>query len=508
MNLEDSPNGLHSHYAGRLPAGSELPICISKNGINHVREMDGRQEEIMSVGLACSECFSGPRLAKLLQPGFAYEQQVLLDLMAGKAASPLSIHTSGGVPQALSQFIQEMKPHLPWAEPDALDWCMSLQMEGASAVSAAIDMLLQVGMIESGSTRRKMVAVGKKSYHGPPSTSFGSNCPMWTKDFQVTYPVPIAGESLDEIKLLSEYQAFLDKHGDEIGVLLIEPQWGSSQAALPWPKHLLKAYIKMAKDLGIKVICDEIMCGLGRHGHKTLFLSKAWDLNPDAVTFGKSIGGGVFPLSGAIIKNGSSLGEKGKTAMQSHTFAGSSVRAIMTGIEVLKELPKWFDSIAKLGDEMKFICSYLSKVSGGMLQMQGQGLMWGAILSRDGKNSDESIRTETLSILKRHCRSVGILPYFVPVGGFMISPVVDIDIASLYQMGERLEEAIKRTMAETGWEVPSILMSMSDDSLVKSGVNTFNNSHSAIMKVSTYSFMCPKLRLRSLDDSFSAVSAS
>lgn len=86
------------------------------------------------------------------------------------------------------------------------------------------------------------------------------------------------------MELLNKYEAFLDKHADEIGVMLFEPQWGSSQAALPWPEHLLKQYVGMARERGIKIICDEIMCGLGRHGKGTLFISEAWDLDPDCVT--------------------------------------------------------------------------------------------------------------------------------------------------------------------------------------------------------------------------------
>eukprot|EP00929_Paragymnodinium_shiwhaense_P038955 TRINITY_DN20501_c0_g2_i1.p3 TRINITY_DN20501_c0_g2~~TRINITY_DN20501_c0_g2_i1.p3 ORF type:complete len:111 (+),score=11.61 TRINITY_DN20501_c0_g2_i1:339-671(+) len=38
--------------------------------------------------------------------------------------------------------------------------------------------------------------------------------------------------------------------------------------------------------------------GLGRHGQGTLFLSHALGLDPDAVTFGKSVASGTYPLSG------------------------------------------------------------------------------------------------------------------------------------------------------------------------------------------------------------------
>lgn len=329
---EKSTSEAHMHFAGRVSAGSKLPICVSKNGINHVSsamyarfvckssplylmhtslvyysltfqitEQDNTRNEIMSVGLACSECFSGPRLAELLKPGFEYEQQVMMDLMAGKSAAPLSIHTSGGVPAALSDFIETLEPHLPWKNTETLDWCVSLQLEGASAVWAGIDMLLQLQVLE-GNEQRKMVAVGGKSYHGPPSTSFGSSSPLFTKHSQLLYPVPVAGQEFDEEELMEDFDQFLNEHGSEIGVMLIEPQWGSSQVGLPWPKDLAKSYVKKAQARGIFVLADEIMCGLGRHGQGTLFLSDAWDLDPDAVTFGKAIGGGVFPLSGAVIK--------------------------------------------------------------------------------------------------------------------------------------------------------------------------------------------------------------
>lgn len=79
-----------------------------------IRRMpSGEEQEILSVGLACSECFSGPRLAKLLQPGFDYERKVMEELMTGDFASPLSNHTSGGVTEALSNFVEALEPHLP-----------------------------------------------------------------------------------------------------------------------------------------------------------------------------------------------------------------------------------------------------------------------------------------------------------------------------------------------------------------------------------------------------------
>jgi hypothetical protein len=51
----------------------------------------------------------------------------------------------------------------------------------------------------------------------------------------------------------------------------------------------LKHFIGLAHERGILVMCDEIMCGLGRHGRGSCFLSTDLGLHIDAVTFGKAM---------------------------------------------------------------------------------------------------------------------------------------------------------------------------------------------------------------------------
>jgi adenosylmethionine-8-amino-7-oxononanoate aminotransferase len=435
-----------------------LLLMVSTDVSLQIRKLpSGEEREIFSMGLACSECFSGPNLARILKPGFEYEQKVMEALANGEYADPLSIHTSAGVPDALSAFMAALEPLLPWDDTASSDWCVSLQLEGASAVWAAIDMLLQMQILETGNKNRLKVAVGETSYHGPPSTSFGGKAPLWSKHYQVQYPVPRPGSKLSEDELFAQFESFLEEHGDQIGVILLEPQWGSSQAGFPWPKSLLKRYIAASKARDIKIACDEIMCGLGRHGMGTMFVSdvKAWNLDPDAITFGKAVGGGVYPISGAVVKRGRELLKANKaTVMQSHTYAGSSTRALMTATEVLKEIPAWYSSVAELGDVMAKLFRHLTDLSQGMMLCHGQGLMWGGIFTYDGQNSDPVFREKVVAAFKKHCDEEGVLPYFIPVGGMMISPVIDVDADTIHAMGKRLEEAIKKTMATVGWEGP------------------------------------------------------
>eukprot|EP01051_Picozoa_sp_SAG22_P002717 SAG22_NODE_124_length_18884_cov_34.149367_2_plen_565_part_00 len=438
-----------------------------------------REEATMVVGAACSTIFSGANLARALQPGFDLEARAMAALAAGQPAPPLSIHTSAGTPPALGGFLHELGKHLPWPglggdDPanrlprrelgegrhlgdggDDDDWFVSLQVEGASAVWAACDLLLQQ-QATNGRPAASSVAVGAYSYHGPQATSLGSGAPMPSLKpaAQLQYPVPATfarrsgeDEASFHRRLLGEFDEFLAAHGPEIGVLLVEPQWGSSVAAQPWPKELLKQYIERAQAVGVLVCADEIMCGLGRHGQgPAMFVSdhKVWDLRPDAVTFGKAIGAGVYPLSGCIVRRGArALGAEGKSVLQMHTYAGASTRALMAGQAVLEMLPEQYEHVAAMGELCAEVFADVEAASDGTMQCHGHGLMWGGLFSPD---LDVESRRAAAAMLKTHCAGDGgVWPYFVPAGGFMVTPPLDTPESDIREMGRRLETAVAAT---------------------------------------------------------------
>ena len=78
--------------------------------------------------------------------------------------------------------------------------------------------------------------------------------------------------------------------------------------------------------------------------------------------------------------------------------------------------------------------------------------MWGGLITHAGQNADPAFRSNVVQAFKRHCDEALVVPYHVPVGGFMISPVIDIDVGTIYEIGERMEKAIQRTKAEVGWK--------------------------------------------------------
>lgn len=236
-------------FAGRVGVGSTHPVCVSKLGQQFSRRRAGEEGEssVLACGLACSEVVSRGNLAKVLMPGFEYEKEVLEALMNDKPAAPLAIHTSAGVPAALGDFIEALKPHLPWRhEAEEEDWFVSLQVEGASAVLAAVDLMLQLRHFHQDSVASLSewkVGVGAVSYHGPPSSSPGANTPLFAdKHNQMLYPVPPQGEE-DQEDYLLQFSSWLEQHHSNLGCILCEPQWGSTAVARCWNPNTLRKVI-------------------------------------------------------------------------------------------------------------------------------------------------------------------------------------------------------------------------------------------------------------------------
>jgi adenosylmethionine-8-amino-7-oxononanoate aminotransferase len=448
-----------TRYLGRSALGTDYPQTLQKNGQYHtVANSDGTVSSVLACGLACSECVSGSNLASVITPGIEYERAVLECLVQNIPAAPLSIHTSAGIPTALVTFIDEIAKHIPWRNDGSDDWCISLQMEGASSVLAAIDLLVQSRHIREGAAPMALdqwrVGVASTSYHGPPSSSPGSRNPLFRdRHNQIFYPVPSPFMTQqDHNNYISNFTRWLEDNHHCTACILVEPQWGSSASAYHWDTHTLQTVIELAHSKNVLVVADEIMCGLGRHGQGTVFLSEAWRLDVDAVTFGKAIAGGVYPLSGVILKRGAAMfGAAGRTVMQSHTYSGGNVRTLMAATEMLKLVPTLFPTISENGKRLQKVMRAFEEKSDGLFVVHGLGLMWGALANRNHEFFSTEIRvTQLMTVFKDQCKAHAILPYFVPTGGFMVTPLYDISHEVIDDIGEKLNASLAATMIIVG----------------------------------------------------------
>jgi putrescine aminotransferase len=85
--------------------------------------------------------------------------------------------------------------------------------------------------------------------------------------------------------------------GVQIAGVVLEPVQGEAGGIVPPPDFFPRAR-KLCTHYGALLIADEIQTGMGRTGK--LWGVDHWDVVPDIMCLGKSIGGGVMPLSAFI----------------------------------------------------------------------------------------------------------------------------------------------------------------------------------------------------------------
>lgn len=80
----------------------------------------------------------------------------------------------------------------------------------------------------------------------------------------------------------------------EVAAILVEPIQGEGGVILP-PKDFLPGLRKLCDEHQVLLICDEIQSGLGRTG--AMFAHRQAGIRADAVTIGKALSGGMYPVS-------------------------------------------------------------------------------------------------------------------------------------------------------------------------------------------------------------------
>lgn len=118
--------------------------------------------------------------------------------------------------------------------------------------------------------------------------------------------------------------------GAQTVAVMLEPIQGESGVVDP-PAGFLAALRDLTRSKGVLLICDEIQTGLARTG--PLFAHQAEGIEPDIMTLGKGIGGGV-PLAAVLAREEVACFEAGD---QGGTFNGNPLM-MAVGLAVLERV--------------------------------------------------------------------------------------------------------------------------------------------------------------------------
>jgi ornithine--oxo-acid transaminase len=157
---------------------------------------------------------------------------------------------------------------------------------------------------------------------------------------------------------------------------LVEPIQGEAGVILP-PAGYLRAVRDICTKANVLLIADEIQTGFGRTG--TRFACQHEDVQPDMMTLGKALGGGIYPVS-AVVGSPEVLGlflpgEHGST------FGGNPLACAIAreALRVLDE-EKLVERSAELG---AYLLERLGEIRSPHIQeVRGRGLFIGMVLHK------------------------------------------------------------------------------------------------------------------------------
>jgi acetylornithine/N-succinyldiaminopimelate aminotransferase len=238
---------------------------------------------------------------------------------------------------------------------------------GAEANEGAIKLARKYGSLHRNGAYEIITFDG--GFHGRTLATMSAS---GKKAFEPLFEPKVPGFLKAKLNDIDSVEALIGSN--TIGVML-EPIQGEAGV---WPAtvEFLRELRALTKQHGLLLIVDEIQTGMGRTGK--LFDYENADVEPDIMTLGKGIGGGV-PLGALLATNNASCFEHGD---QGGTFNGNPLMCA-AGSAILEHVgqPDFLKSVTETG---LFLESELQRVSArhGLGEIRGRGLLLALDLKR------------------------------------------------------------------------------------------------------------------------------
>ncbi len=239
---------------------------------------------------------------------------------------------------------------------------------GAEANEGAIKLARKWGVQERGGAFE--IITFDNGFHGRTlATMSASGKPQWAQLFEpkvAGFPKAPFGD-LDAVAGLI---------GGSTAAVMLEPIQGEA-GVIPAPPEFMQGLRALTRERGVLLILDEIQTGMGRTGK--LFGYEQAGIEPDIMTLGKGLGGGV-PLAALLARDAVCCFEPGD---QGGTFNGNPLMTAV-GCAVLRALlaPGFLDEVASKG---RYLWARLQDLSVryGLGEVRGQGLLLALDLGSD-----------------------------------------------------------------------------------------------------------------------------
>lgn len=324
------------------------PIAMSKAKGCYFWDVDGKKYFDMNSQLMCSNIGHGhPKVIQAIKdqadelvyagPGFSTKPRAELGAMLAKKT-----------PGDLNKFF--------------------FTLGGAEAVENAIKFAKFY-------TKRNKLIARYRSYHGATqgAMSLTGDPRRWPNEPSLPgvirifdpymYRSPLFSEGMPEEefsqKILSQLEeTLMYENPESIAAIFLETVTGTN-GIIPPPNGYLKGLRQICDKYGILMVCDEVMCGLGRTG--SWFAVDNWNVVPDMITMAKGLTSGYLPLGAVAVskKISKEFDEKvfqGGLTYQSHPMClatAVSVLNVMEEEKIVENSKNMGKIMRELMEEMK-----------------------------------------------------------------------------------------------------------------------------------------------------------
>jgi adenosylmethionine-8-amino-7-oxononanoate aminotransferase len=208
--------------------------------------------------------------------------------------------------------------------------------DGSSAAEAAIKMAYQAAAQRG--EQRPLYIHCAEGYHGDTlgAVSLGgvelfhaTYRPLLIETRMVSSPgvlKPEQSRAERAVEVLDEIRAVLDREGDRVCAVVVEPLVQAAGGMLTHDPAFLRGVRELCDTSGAAMLVDEVATGIGATGR--WFAVDHAGVSPDLMVVGKRVTGGVLPLSAVLAREsvyepflGSA--ESGRTFFHGHTYTAN-----------------------------------------------------------------------------------------------------------------------------------------------------------------------------------------
>ena len=230
---------------------------------------------------------------------------------------------------------------------------------GSTAVEIAIKMAYQYWQNIGQSKKTGLVHLSN-SYHGDTlgSVSVGG-IDLFHKVYRklIFKTITLKGHGWEAVE---ELEKLLERRGDSIAALVVEPLVQGAAGMLVWPQGAFKKMRDLTQKYNVFLIADEVATGFGRTGK--MFACQHEGVRPDFLCLAKGITGGYLPLAATLTTQKVFDGflfdyKEQKTFFHGHTYTGNPLAcaAALANLEVFQKER----TLIKLGPKIKFLAKSL-----------------------------------------------------------------------------------------------------------------------------------------------------